>query len=145
MNISVCTFYPDNIKEKACRSSYTFTKGLTLHGTRDSVPHFHLTNFALFTKIVLECTDAPCGTTSIYINDFVASNIDIIAHCYLGSPCYTEISNSIFNEVSIVFSNAITLLSNTMFHNGTSTPLTFYFSRISMVGDISFVTVTTLE
>ena len=73
------------------------------------------------------------------MDKLLASNVEITVHCHLGSPCSTEIANSIFNGVSITLSNAFASLFNIEFHNGTSTALTFYFGRVVIEGKVLFV------
>ena len=115
--------------------------GLTIIGVTvlGELPQIHLTNFKLFAKLDYTCvnSDDQCYS-SVYMNDLVASNVDIVAHCYLGSPCSTEISNSIFNEVSIILSNAVVSIYNIQFHNSTSTAFTAYFCRVTIESRVSF-------
>ena len=114
--------------------------GLTIIGING--PQIQLTNFKLIAKLNYTgtCNDGSnsCWST-VYMDSLVVNNVDIVAHCYLGSPCSTEISNSVFNEASITLSNAVVSLYNLQFHNSTSTALTLYFSRTVIEGSVSFV------
>ena len=120
---------------------YTSTRTqLTIIGIIGVLPQIHLTDFKLIARLDYTCvnSDDPCYSR-VYLNDLVASNVNIVAHCYLGSPCSTEISNSIFNEVSIILSNAVVSIYNIQFHNSTSTAFTAYFCRVVIEGKVSFV------
>ena len=112
--------------------------GIVDHGRDDPTMRPRVNDFKLIVKTqsYLRCEGNP---PSIYMDSVIASNVDIVAHCYLGAPCNTEIANSVFNGASVVISNAIVSLYNLLVHNSTTTAFTFYFSRVLIEGKVSFV------
>ena len=123
---------------------YTSAQVVTLVGKYDgslSWSQIHITNFTLIAKFdyTSTCDNSRCLLKSFFMNNMIASNVYIAAHCHLGAPCYIGIDEFIFNEVTIMASNAVVRLNNVQFHNGTSTALALYFCLTTVGGNVSFV------
>ena len=132
---------PGTHKGRGLQVSTSTRNRLRMIGINGQLPHIQLADFKLSVSLQQygNCAANDQCYSLVYIDNLVASNVEIVAHCYLGSPCHTEISNSIFNDASITLSNAIVALYNIQFYNGTSTALTFYFCRVIMEGRALFV------